>query len=109
MSERKHNELIDYIRKSLPKHEEPYSPGAWEAFQQRRKRKSRMIVGKVVLGAAASLALVLSVMFVLKDFTDPAHKQTIAEQREVKRDTSSTGKPDSRPRTIGPASEFKDS
>lgn len=105
MSAEKHNKLIDHIRESLQEHEEPYSPGAWKAFQQHSKRKGRGFAWKAGLSIAASLALVLSVMFALKDFVDPAHEQTATEHQEEKRNTVSTDRPNGEQKAMNPASE----
>lgn len=82
MSEKTHNELIDHIGKSLRKHEEPYSPGAWEAFQQYKKRKSRAHTGMIALSVAASLIFLLSLMFILNDFERTAPEKPIIERQE---------------------------
>ncbi len=96
MSKRKHTELIDHIRESLQGREEPYLPGAWEGFQQHRERKNRIYAGKVVLSLAASLALVLSVLYVLNDFIEVSPEQRITEQREEAY-ADNVARPDIRP------------
>jgi len=56
-TEPKKEELIAHIRNSLKKHEEPYTPGAWERFNQKPVSKRPVLWFMRLGGVAAVLAL----------------------------------------------------
>lgn len=84
MEDRNHHSFE--MRRTLSEYEVPYEAGAWERFEQKRKRKRRFIIWYRAGGIAALISLIILAVLFQNELFPGASQERVISRKAVEKD-----------------------